>query len=77
VIEPSAAAYLVLHRADAEALIEEHALADDPFWRPIERATVTLPPCTCGSIALYAEEPPRMGDHHAQACQRWEPRRAC
>lgn len=28
--------YVVLRRSDAEALNEEHAIFDDPFWRPLD-----------------------------------------
>ena len=64
--------YVVLRRCDVEALIEEHALDEDPFWRPLP-LEVKVPRCVCGSRSLYAEEPPRLGPHHQAACSRWLP----
>ena len=29
------------------------------------------PTCSCGSIALYAEDPPTLGPHHYASCGRY------
>jgi hypothetical protein len=34
-------------------------------------AAEPVPSCSCGSRALYAEDPPRLGPHHQMSCARW------
>ena len=61
-----------------------------PGYRPfdVQRAVVervervngvpwTTPTCSCGSVALYAEDPPRTGPHHQRSCARWHPVSPC
>jgi hypothetical protein len=41
-------------------------------WRKALRDLLDLAgPCSCGSVALYAEDPPRLGPHHYRSCSRW------